>query len=140
RLSVSARHRTHCAAALHVVRCDALGPAGAAITAARRRAARALLGGFYHLGQLYLCYQDAPELLWVAVDRAMSAAQDSEDPAAIGLAAWFSAYLYRDFGVLDEAHQVVEDAARLLDDAEPTPTVLRQRSVVQLASAWNYAR
>jgi transcriptional regulator with XRE-family HTH domain len=138
--AISGRDRTDLAAVLPDLIIDAQRVARAVAAPARRRAARALLADVYHLGQLYLCYQDAPELLWVAVDRAMSAAQDSEDPAAIGRAAWFSAYLYRDFGVLDEAHQVVEDAARLLDDAEPTPAVLRQRSVVQLASAWNFAR
>src|SRR5262245_3373383 len=70
----------------------------------------------------------------------MNAAQASEDPATIARAAWFSAYLYRDFGVVDQAHQVVEDAIQDLDTAEPTPALLRQRSVVHLASAWNYAR
>jgi hypothetical protein len=95
----------------------------------------------YHLGQLYLCYQDVPELLWVVVDRAMSAALESEDAAAVGRAAWFSAYLYRDFGRLDQAHQIVEDALRQLDAApEQAPTVVRQRCAVYLASAWNHAR
>src|SRR2546430_1808343 len=106
-----------------------------------RRAAYRLLAEAYHLGQLYLCYQDAPELLWVVADRAMAAAQLSEDPAAIARAAWFSAYLYRDFGVVEQAHQVVEDALMQLDAAgEQSPVLLRQRSVVHLASAWNHAR
>ncbi len=138
--AVSGHDRTDLASVLPGLIVDAQRASRVAPTPARRRAAYALLADVYHLGQLYLCYQDAPELLWVAVDRAMSAAQDSEDPAAVGRAAWFSAYLYRDFGVVDQAHQVVENAARQLDGAEPTSTLLRQRSVVQLASAWNYAR
>ena len=56
-------------------------------TPARREASHRLLADVYHLGQLYLCYQDAPELLWVVVDRAMSAALASGDAATIGRAA-----------------------------------------------------
>jgi transcriptional regulator with XRE-family HTH domain len=138
--AVSGRDRTDLAAVLPDLLVDAQRATRTAAPGADRRSALAVLADVYHLGQLYLCYQDAPELLWVVVDRAMSAAQESEDPAAIGRAAWFSAYLYRDFGVVDQAHQVVEDAARHLGAAEPTPALLRQRSVVHLASAWNHAR
>src|SRR6266511_4358479 len=59
-----------------------------------RREARRLAAEVYHLAQLYLCYQDATELLWVAVDRGMSTAVDADDPLAAARAAWFSAYLY----------------------------------------------
>src|SRR6266540_5822235 len=41
---------------------------------ADRRQARRLAAEVYHLAQLYLCHQDATELLWVAVDRGMSTA------------------------------------------------------------------
>src|SRR5205807_10588140 len=52
-----------------------------------------------------------------------------------------SSVLYRDIGVVEQAHQVVEDAlAQLYSVGEQSPVLLRQRSVVQLASAWNHAR
>ncbi len=132
-------------------RSDLAGALPPLITAARaaNRAARTpeehrdtcrILAETYHLGQLYLCYQDASELLWLVVDRAMNAARAAEDPATLGRATWFTAYLYRDFGMVDDAHLVVEDALRHLDSVEPTPSVQRQRRVVHLASAWNHAR
>jgi len=44
-------------------------------------------------------------------------------------------------GLVDQAHQVVEDALRWLDAApEQTGAIARQRCVVRLASAWNHAR
>ncbi|HET6214265.1 MAG TPA: hypothetical protein VFE14_15480 [Micromonosporaceae bacterium] len=99
-----------------------------------------MLAEAFHLGQLYACYQDASELLWVIVDRGTVAALESEDPVAIGRAAWGQTYLYRDYGLLAEAHQVVEDAMRHIDAARETPALLRQRSAVLLASAMNHAR
>lgn len=106
-----------------------------------RRDARRLAAEVYHLAQLYLCYQDATELLWVAVDRGMSTAVDADDPLAAARAAWFSAYLYRDTGNLEQAHQVVDDAIRELDrsPAIGTPAERRQRSHVALAAALNHA-
>jgi transcriptional regulator with XRE-family HTH domain len=135
--AVSTHDRSDLAAVLPRLLVDAQRAARTADTPAGHRA----LAEAYHLGQLYLCYQDAPELLWVVVDRGMSSALESEDAAAFGRAAWFSAYLYRDFGYVDQAHQVVDDALRQLDSArEQSPTVARQRSIVRLASAWNHAR
>lgn len=138
--AVSSRDRSDLAAILPGLLVDAQRASRTATTAPNTRAANRVLADVYHLGQLYLCYQDAPELLWVVADRAMTAAQLSEDPATIARAAWFSAYLYRDFGVIDQAHQVVEDAVRAVEAAEQTPELARQRSVVHLASAWNFAR
>jgi transcriptional regulator with XRE-family HTH domain len=139
--AVSNRDRTDLAAVLPGLLIDGQRAVAVAPTPAGKRAASRTLAEVYHLGQLYLCYQDAPELLWVVVDRAMSAALAAEDPAAVGRATWFSAYLYRDFGRLDQAHQVVDDALRLLGAAlEETPDVARQRCVVHLASAWNHVR
>jgi hypothetical protein len=138
--AVSGRDRTDLVAVLPGLLIDAQRTVRASSTPARTRAGYRLLAEVYHLGQLYLCYQDAPELLWVVVDRAMSAAQASENTAAVARATWFSAYLYRDFGVTDQAHQVVEDAIRQLAAVAETPAIQRQRSVVRLASAWNHAR
>ena len=139
--SMSNRDRTDLAAVLPDLIVDAQRTARASATPSRRRDAYRLMAEAYHLGQLYLCYQNAPELLWVIVDRGMNAAVESEDPATLARATWFSAYLFRDFGLVDHAHQVVEDALRQLDaERDPSPTLLRQRAVVHLASAWNHAR
>jgi transcriptional regulator with XRE-family HTH domain len=138
--AVSTRDRTDLATVLPGLLADGQRAVSVAPTPARKRAAWRTLAEVYHLGQLYLCYQDAPELLWVVVDRGMSAALASEEPAAVGRAVWFSAYLYRDFGRIDQAHQVVDDGLRMLQAASGRPQVTRQRCVVHLASAWNYAR
>jgi transcriptional regulator with XRE-family HTH domain len=108
----------------------------------QRREARRLAAEVHHLAQLYLCYQDAAELLWVAVDRAAASAVDADDPLAIARAAWFSAYLFRDTGHVEQAHQVVDDALRELDrsSAVGTPAARRQRANVALAAALNHAR
>src|SRR5262245_48294492 len=90
RRSLSHRDRTDLAAVLPGLIGDAQAVSRDAATPSQQRDANTLLAEVYHLGQLYLCYQDASELLWVVVDRAMSAALASEDPAAIGRAAWFS--------------------------------------------------
>lgn len=143
--STSGKDRTDLAAVLPRL----LAAAPAAVRAAEdpdgRRAARHLAAQVYHLAQLYLCYQqDAPELLWVAVDRGMHAALDADDPLAVARGAWYAAYLYRDTGHVDQAHQVVDDA-RLVLDAEPaelqeSPAGQRARSHLALAGAMNHGR
>lgn len=139
--SASPRDRSDLAAALPRLIAAARTAAGGARTPTEQRDTRRVLAETYHLSQLYLCYQDASELLWLVVDRAMNAARESEDAAAVGRAAWFTAYLYRDFGMVDHAHQVVEEAVRHLDaDPEQAPRLQRQRRAVYLSSAWNYAR
>lgn len=139
--SVSGRDRSDLAAVLPRL----LAAAPAAVHGAiDRRAARQLAAEVYHLGQLYLCYQDASELLWVVVDRGMREALDADDPLAAARAAWFSAYLYRDTGHVDQAHQAIDDAVRMLDGLpEPlrgSPIEQRHRSYVALAAALNHAR
>lgn len=141
--SVSGRDRTDLAAVLPRLLADA--PAAVLDTSARdRREAHRLAAEVYHLAQLYLCYQDAPELLWVAVDRGMRSALDADDPMAVARATWFSAYLYRDTGHIDQAHQVVDDGRRILDAApEPlrlSPAGERARTELSLAGAMNHGR
>jgi len=140
--SVSGRDRSDLAAVLprlltgagRVVRADGTGQ--------QRRQARRLAAEVYHLAQLYLCYQDAAELLWVAADRGATWALGADDPLAAARAAWFSAYLYRDTGHPEQAHQVVDDALRDLDrcPALGTPAERRQRANLALATALNHAR
>lgn len=138
--AASSRDRTALATLLPGLLIDGQSAVAGARSESARRNASAVLAEIYHLSQLYLCYQDAPELLWVAVDRANNAAREAADPAMLGRAAWFSSYLYRDFGHIEQAHQVIDDALVALESADPTPQVARQRTTVYLASAWTYAR
>lgn len=141
--SASGRDRTDLAAVLP--RLLSAAPAVVAETSGtQRREAYRLSADIYHLAQLYLCYQNAPELLWIAVDRGMRSALDADDPLAVARATWFSAYLYRDTGHIDQAHQVVEDGRRIFDAApEPlrtSPTGERAWTELSLAGAMNHGR
>lgn len=82
-----------------------------------RRQALVELARVYHLAQLYLAHQPYPELVWLAADRAMLAAQDADDPAAIAAAGWYYAHVYRGANQIDAAEQVLVDAAALVDPA-----------------------
>ncbi|MEU5549846.1 helix-turn-helix transcriptional regulator [Micromonospora sp. NPDC047793] len=82
-----------------------------------RRLAFVELARMYHLVQLYLAHQPLPELVWLAADRAMSAAQDADDPAAMAVAAWYYAHVYRGANQVDAAEQVLVEAAGLVDPA-----------------------
>jgi transcriptional regulator with XRE-family HTH domain len=68
-----------------------------------RRACLVSLAQIYHLCQLYLSFQPAPEMLMLTGDRAMSAALDADDPYAIAAAAWYMNHIFRDAGERDEA-------------------------------------
>ncbi|MBV9011382.1 MAG: helix-turn-helix domain-containing protein [Pseudonocardiales bacterium] len=86
-----------------------------------RRAAADVLAGTYQAAQRILAYQPVPELVFLAADRGMAAAQEADDPLAIAGSAWYLAHVFRDSGRLDQAERVVKDAAELvkpsLDDA-----------------------
>ncbi|AZM91159.1 MULTISPECIES: helix-turn-helix domain-containing protein [Streptomyces] len=84
-------------------------------TAAERRNALRLKAETYFLAQFFVAYQPDPALLWRVADRGMNAAQESEDPHAVGVAAWLSAQAHRDSGQYDEADDVVQQALRLLE-------------------------
>lgn len=68
-----------------------------------RRAALVELARVYHLAQLYCAHQPFPELVWLAADRAMGAAQDADNPDAIAAAAWYYAHTYRSANQIDAA-------------------------------------
>ncbi|MER6175728.1 helix-turn-helix transcriptional regulator [Streptosporangium sp. NPDC001681] len=78
---------------------------------ADRRRALALLTETYGLTQMFLAYQPAQDLLWRVADRALLAAQESEDPLALTCAAWFLVAAHRDTGDFEAAqhlnHQVL---------------------------------
>jgi transcriptional regulator with XRE-family HTH domain len=87
-------------------------------TPADRRAAQAILSEVYSLSQFFIAYQPDSSLLWRVAERGMVAAQESEDPRAIGVAAWLTAQAHRDSG---PAHFDAADAVTMevLEYLEP---------------------
>ncbi|MET8681437.1 helix-turn-helix transcriptional regulator [Streptomyces sp. NPDC004647] len=75
-----------------------------------RRAAQAVLAEVYSLSQFFLAYQPDAALLWRVAERGMVAAQESEDPHMIGVAAWLTAQAHRDSG---PGHYEAADAVNL---------------------------
>ncbi|MFJ2209312.1 helix-turn-helix domain-containing protein [Streptomyces microflavus] len=91
---------------------------------AERRAAQALLSEVYSLAQFFVAYQPDAPLLWRVAERGMVAAQESEDPHTIGVAAWLTAQAHRDSGPahFDAADQVTTDVLRYLEPLLPDAT------------------
>ncbi|MFF3354084.1 helix-turn-helix domain-containing protein [Streptomyces sp. NPDC002917] len=93
-------------------------------SATERRAAQAVLSEVYSLSQFFVAYQPDSALLWRVAERGMVAAQESEDPHAIGVAAWLAAQAHRDSGPshFDAADAVTMEALgyleRFLPDAD----------------------
>lgn len=81
---------------------------------ADRRRALALLAEVYGLSQMYLAYQPAQDLLWRVAERALTAAQESEDPLALSCAVWFLVQAHRDTGDLDAAQAINEQGLTAL--------------------------
>ncbi|MGW0826917.1 helix-turn-helix domain-containing protein [Streptomyces sp. NPDC002845] len=79
-------------------------------TAPDRRKAQAALAEVYSLCQFFVAYQPDPALLWRVAERGLIAAQESEDPHAIGVAAWLAAQAHRDAG---QTHFDAADAVNL---------------------------
>ncbi|MFV0130100.1 helix-turn-helix domain-containing protein [Streptomyces sp. HMX112] len=79
-------------------------------TAAERRASQAVLSEVYSLAQFFVAYQPDTALLWRVAERAVIAAQESEDPHVIGVAAWLMAQAHRDSGA---GHFDAADAVNL---------------------------
>ncbi|MFJ9040366.1 helix-turn-helix domain-containing protein [Streptomyces sp. NPDC102406] len=67
-------------------------------SAAERRTAQAVLAEVYSLSQFFVAYQPDAALLWRVAERGLIAAQESEDPHALGVAAWLAAQAHRDSG------------------------------------------
>ncbi|MGR3871000.1 helix-turn-helix domain-containing protein [Streptomyces graminifolii] len=89
---------------------DAQASVRQADSAADRRAAHAVLAEVYSLSQFFVAYQPDASLLWRVAERGLIAAQESEDPHAIGVAAWLAAQAHRDSG---PAHFDAADAVNL---------------------------
>jgi transcriptional regulator with XRE-family HTH domain len=105
----------------------------------QRRRAQADLAQVYHLTQIFLAFQPATEMVWLAADRAMSAAEDADDPAAIAGAAWYSAHIYRFANQLDAAEAVAVEASELLDPEAGTDQ-LALWGQMRLAAALTHAK
>ncbi|ONF62310.1 helix-turn-helix domain-containing protein [Amycolatopsis keratiniphila] len=86
-----------------------------------RREARRVLSGVYQLADFYVAYQPAPELVWMVADRALTEAQEADDPYLIAGGAWAMVQALREAGRWDEAVDLATDArdslARYLDGA-----------------------
>ncbi|MFI1172636.1 multiprotein-bridging factor 1 family protein [Streptomyces melanogenes] len=94
------------------------------------RAAQAVLAEVYSLAQFFVAYQPDSSLLWRIAERGMVAAQQSDNPHAVGVAAWLMAQAHRDSGPshYDAADAVTFEALRYLasqlpDAADPVLAV-----------------
>ncbi|MFD5425198.1 helix-turn-helix domain-containing protein [Streptomyces sp. NPDC127084] len=106
---------------------------------ADRRRALVAQGQAYHLAQLFLSFQPAPELVVLTGDRAMTAAQDADSPRAIAAAAWYMNHVYRDANEAAEARvDLAEQAAALLSQDDQDD--LARWGLLQLAVALSFAK
>ncbi|RZB19591.1 XRE family transcriptional regulator [Streptomyces sp. F001] len=111
-----------------------------ALEGADRRRALVALAETYHLAQLFLSFQPAPDLVMLTGDRAMTAAQDADSPRAIAAAAWYVNHVHRDAGEASEARvELAEQAAALLPDQDD-PDHIARRGLLYLAVALSYAK
>ncbi|WP_267904597.1 helix-turn-helix domain-containing protein [Streptomyces apocyni] len=109
----SARNRTEVGALLP----DLIRDAEAAVRAlggTERRDALVVLSDVYRLTGQATAYVAPAELAWVVADRALSAAQDADQPAAIAAAAWNMGNILRETSYPDEALRVVTEAGDLI--------------------------
>ncbi|WP_405674919.1 helix-turn-helix domain-containing protein [Streptomyces sp. NBC_01511] len=81
---------------------------------ADRRAALVALSDVYRLTGQATAYVAPAELAWVTADRALTAAQNADHPAAIAAAAWNMGNILRETSYPQEALRVVNEAADLI--------------------------
>lgn len=83
----------------------------------------------YALVQHEVVWASETELTWTAADRAMTAAQEADTPAALAGAAWTLGMVQRSAGDTDGAMTLALEGARLLEprleDAEDEPRAVR---------------
>lgn len=147
----SAHNRTEVGALLPQLIRDAEA-AVRALTGDDRRAALVALSDVYRLTGQATAYVAPAELAWVVADRALTAAQDADQPAAIAAAAWNMGNILRETAYPEEALRVVNDAADLIhphlengpDDWRGIYGALQLHAAVTAAregregDAWNY--
>ncbi|WP_075731504.1 helix-turn-helix domain-containing protein [Streptomyces acidiscabies] len=107
---------------------------------ADRRRALVSLAETYHLAQLYLSFQPAPDLVVLTGDRAMSAAQDADSPRAMAAAAWYVNHVHRDAGEAAEARVDLAEQAAALLPRDDDPDHIARRGLLYLAVALSYAK
>lgn len=105
-----------------------------------RRRALVALAETYHLAQLYLSFQPAPELVMLTGDRSMTAAQDADSPHGIAVAAWYMNHVFRDAGERHEARVDLSMKAADLLTPERSPEDLARWGLLHLAAALSYAK
>jgi len=84
-------------------------------TGTERRRANAVLADLYALVQHEIVWASEAELTWTVADRAMTAAQDADMPAALAGAAWTLGMVQRSAGDTDGALTLARDATALLE-------------------------
>ncbi|MYS16890.1 XRE family transcriptional regulator, partial [Streptomyces sp. SID4982] len=98
----------------------------------------------YCLSQFFVAYQPDSALLWRVAERGMVAAQDSEDPRAVGVAAWLTAQAHRDSGPahFDAADTITTQALRYLEPHLPDADdrVLAIAGALQFEAGYTAAR
>ncbi|MEO3751940.1 helix-turn-helix transcriptional regulator [Streptomyces sp. B6B3] len=133
------KHRTRVSAVLPDL-LDELQHAARTLEGNDRRRALIALAETYHLAQLYLSFQPAPELVMLTGDRSMAAAQDADSPKAIAAAAWYMNHVFRDAGERHEARvDLAMKAADLLRPDED-PEDLARWGLLHLAAALSFAK
>jgi transcriptional regulator with XRE-family HTH domain len=110
----SAQHRTDVGRVLPRLVTDARVAARAA-DGQDRRAANAVLSDVYALVQHEVVWASETELTWTAADRAMTAAQEADTPAALAGGAWTLGMVQRSAGDTDGALTLAREAAALLE-------------------------
>jgi transcriptional regulator with XRE-family HTH domain len=132
-------HRTAIVALLPKL-LDDCGHAARVLEGADRRRAQVAQAEAYHLAQLFLSFQPAPDLVYLTGDRAMAAAQDADSPRAIASAAWYMNHVHRDAGEAAEARvDLAEQAAALIPRGDD-PEHIARRGLLYLAVALSYAK
>ncbi|GAB2576650.1 hypothetical protein GCM10027168_06950 [Streptomyces capparidis] len=138
----SGRHRDTIGALLPDLIRDAQLAVRQADRAEERRTAQAALAEVYALSQFFLAYQPDSALLWRVAERSLVAAQESEDPHAIGVAAWLAAEAHRDSAHYDAADAVVSDALHHLEPLLPdaSPDLMAITGALTVAGGYTAAR
>jgi hypothetical protein len=140
----SARHRDVIGAMLPDLIRDAQLAVRQADHAPARRSAQATLAEVYALAQFFCSYQPDTPLLWRVSDRGITAAQESEDPHAVGVAAWLAAHAHRDSGHshYDAADAVTHGALEYLQPFLPdaAPEVLAIAGALTFEAGYTAAR
>lgn len=81
---------------------------------ANRRTANAVLADVYALVQHEVVWASESELGWIVADRAMTAAQDADQPTALAGAAWTLGMVRRGAGDIEGALTLAQDGIALL--------------------------